>query len=179
MLILNSSIHYISNDNDASLQLYIVFNLWSFQWNKSLKSRYTSSDKPLAQPLVNAMEEVLNQRTVTPFWNESRCWNYVFQTAKDTLKGWNVDFNIWVESFCDFSQYTYISIKSKVELCRNWNVFWDFLGMLGLHTEWLNWVSLILKMGACLEIIWEIKWLVLKWYTRIWFIHTSSFRTYV
>lgn len=106
MLILNSSIHYISNDNDASLQLYIVFNLWSFQWNKSLKSRYTSSDKPLAQPLVNAIEEVLNQRTVTPFWNESRCWNYVFQTAKDTLKGWNVDFNIWVESFCDFSQYT-------------------------------------------------------------------------
>lgn len=78
-----------------------------------------------------------------------------------------------------FPNTLYISIKSKVELCRNWNVFWDFLGMLGLHTEWLNWVSLILKMGACLEIIWEIKWLVLKWYTRIWFIHTSSFRTYV
>lgn len=70
------------------------------------KSLQTSSDKPLAQPLVNSIEEVLNQRTVTPFWNECRCWNYVFQTAKDTLKGWNVDFNIRIESFYDFYQYT-------------------------------------------------------------------------
>lgn len=70
------------------------------------KSLQTSSEKPLAQPLVNALEEFLNQRTVTHFWNESRCWNYVFQTAENTLKGWNVDFNIWVESFCDFAQYT-------------------------------------------------------------------------
>lgn len=70
------------------------------------KSLQTSSEKPLAQPLVNALEEFLNQRTMTHLWNESRCWNYVFQTVKDTLKGWNVDFNIWVESFYDFTQYT-------------------------------------------------------------------------
>lgn len=37
--------------------------------------------------------------------------------------------------FVIFFNIFYILIKFKVEFCRNWNVFWDFLGMFGLYIE--------------------------------------------
>lgn len=53
----------------------------------------------------------LNQRTIitmTHYRNEFRDWNYVFQTAKNTLKRGtcNVQFTFWVECFWDIVQCT-------------------------------------------------------------------------
>ena len=59
----------------------------------------TCPDRHLSQSSVGQCIRGLPfQRIVSHFWNRFRDWNYIFQTLKKLLMGFNVHFSILVES---------------------------------------------------------------------------------